>query len=618
MRAWRTTILAYSILIGAMAAAPWLIGRAHAEAAFVEGQTANGGNIHTFSTERQTVSDAINTAMSDCAQHAFNCHVLRQFHTTCFALAYATRGGYGSGFGSDPTIAHRVALQGCINANPYDNCNIVKSFCDTTDQQVIEQTQRAIADAEQKAEYDDYLRNWDGCQLGHDLAACDRALPMAKTENDRNHLSTWRNSILTAQANEEERRKKEEERRKNEEEKKAALETYSADLQRCAGYDTDACDRALRSSLSTAYDQSNLRGWKATAAAYAFAKTACQNGGVTACDEAQASPAGTVSDHALIKEWRAAATPLARATAALGAFGRNTVPLNFILPLSILLGITLLVMFAERAGQKRASASAESFSRPERPPTLEPPTPLQPPSLPQIPPSSSLVVVETPLVPAHRPPVLSIDTPAALRALKLAGSYLKETADHSFSDPDEARTARTTLSLASRQLDIAHAADPHAKLELEDGTLIPQARLRARVLTQEALTWGSENLKRAATIAERAAAADPTFADAFSTLGLFHFHNRNRSAAADALTRALELDPENIETQKLLDRTENMGLAEIATYKATKTGVKAINTGIGVYNAGVYTWNVVAFTWNVITWPLRTMNRIFNFITGGK
>ena len=99
---------------------------------------------------------------------------------------------------------------------------------------------------------------------------------------------------------------------------------------------------------------------------------------------------------------------------------------------------------------------------------------------------------------------------------------------------------------------------------------------------------------------------------------MFHYENRNRASAIAALTRANELDPDDIETCKLLDRAQNMGGAEIATYKVTRAGIGVANTGIGIYNTGVRAWNIFAFTYNVVTFPIRLPLKIIFFITGAR
>ena len=158
----------------------------------------------------------------------------------------------------------------------------------------------------------------------------------------------------------------------------------------------------------------------------------------------------------------------------------------------------------------------------------------------------------------------------------------------------------------------------NAKLELANGATVPQAYLRARVLLQEAHTWSMDKLGKACSLAQGATEADPTSADAFFALGSFHFENRNRAAAITALTRATELEPDDIEICKLLDRAQNMGDLEIATYKVTRTGVGVANTGIGIYNTGVRAWNIFAIIYNVVTFPIRLPLKIIFYFSGGR
>lgn len=274
--------------------------------------------------------------------------------------------------------------------------------------------------------------------------------------------------------------------------------------------------------------------------------------------------------------------------------------------------------------KNRIETWLSSFRRtlPERGEAAGPAEPEPRRSPPETPPPAK-AAEQLPAIKAEVAEHRTIDTPAAFPALRLAQSYLEETDGGNFSDPDSARTLRTTLALASRQLDTAFRADPHAKLESDDGQTISQAHLRSRVLCQEALTWEMENLTKATAIAERATVADPDSASAFHVLGILHYENRNRSAAIAALTKASELAPGNIEIFKILDRAQNMGAGEVATFKATRAGICVANAGIGVYNMVVSVrnffviiWNTFATVYNVLTWPMRTALKFIGFFFG--
>lgn len=76
-------------------------------------------------------------------------------------------------------------------------------------------------------------------------------------------------------------------------------------------------------------------------------------------------------------------------------------------------------------------------------------------------------------------------------------------------------------------------------------------RCSARVIQLEALTV--ENPRREIELLTRATEVDPTMASGFRSLGAAHFLSRNRASAIAALEKALALDPDDINTIKLLD-----------------------------------------------------------------
>ena len=161
------------------------------------------------------------------------------------------------------------------------------------------------------------------------------------------------------------------------------------------------------------------------------------------------------------------------------------------------------------------------------------------------------------------------------------------------------RQARTTLALAAKQLDLAYNADPNAKIE--DGDLrVSQAEIRGNILLREAQSWYPHNQSKSIRIIERAKVADPNNAEIWSWSGWFNFQQRNRSAAIADFQRVLELDPDNIDALKFLDRTKNMGGAEVAVFKVANA---RDNTIIGVEK----TFRVMRIPFLIITFPFRVI-----------
>ena len=168
------------------------------------------------------------------------------------------------------------------------------------------------------------------------------------------------------------------------------------------------------------------------------------------------------------------------------------------------------------------------------------------------------------------------DPETAQKALVLAHAYLSEVVDakQQMADADHAARHRSTLALAARQLAIAQAADPSVELSVpeQDGTSLTftQTSLRSYALVLEAQTYMDTNLDYAVALAERATQVDPSSHLAHHLLGGLCFEAHDRTRALAALETAHRLEPNNIETIKLLDRARNMGDAEIAAYHVTK------------------------------------------------
>lgn len=544
-----------------------------------------------------------------------------------------------------------VACFATAPAHARDAAPALNFLLDQFNQEIGRQQQRKIERQIRKNQQRDhklFLAAWSDCFDRGDIARCNLALEYPLLDaGDRARLLDRREQILANQARtieqaERERREaaeaseRQRQARVQEERRLAARRDYAAAVGGCRAYVIDRCDTALASSFASIEDAAKLRAWRATASAYAADRAACQSRSIQACDTALRSPALSESDRPLLTSWRNEISPLLRDAAFVMETVRAAPHAMSSLPSSTLvtggvagvLAIAVALLAFRRSPTPTSSPpQSHKADRSNTPrwirqlwlPSAKP-TQVRPPPLP-----TTSAAVQPPPLPDHvavtnAPPTKSvdskfaaepavIDTPAAQRALRLAYAYLLDASSSTLSDEDATRADRTTLSLAGKQLDIAHRADPNARLEVDDddgtGSSVTQARLRARVLALEALSWSLQNLSRACAIAERATTADPTCSESWRVLGLLHYENRNKQAAVAALTRASELDPDNIDIMKLLDRAQNMGLVEVVGFKATRVGIGVANAGIGVYNTGVVTWNIFAFTWNVVTAPLR-------------
>ena len=145
-----------------------------------------------------------------------------------------------------------------------------------------------------------------------------------------------------------------------------------------------------------------------------------------------------------------------------------------------------------------------------------------------------LVRGASPAAPAPEPPLR--DPVTAHAALQLANAYLDELdGEGDITDADTAERARTTLALAARQLQIAHAADPTATFEhtAGDGTTvgITQAQLRALTVYLEGVTYSETAPRRAIDLLQQALVIDPDCAPAYGKLGILYYLECDRAKA---------------------------------------------------------------------------------------
>lgn len=189
-----------------------------------------------------------------------------------------------------------------------------------------------------------------------------------------------------------------------------------------------------------------------------------------------------------------------------------------------------------------------------------------------------------PPIPQHTQPApySARDSAAALRALRLAKSFIDEVEDQVGTEPAHP-SARASLALAAKQLDIAYRTDPDAVLLIDDTQMaFTQVKLRAHALDLQALVAESPDM--AIRYAEQATTADPTYDPAFFTLGLLHSRERHKREAVAALKSALALGPDNIEYAKELMRAEAITTAEIVTYRATKIATDTAEVGAKIWS----------------------------------
>ncbi len=84
---------------------------------------------HGWSNDYGSRSGAESAALSNCRRHASDCVVPIWFRNACGALAVASGGGYGSGWGTSRGLAERYAMRSCRGQN--SSCSILRWVCTT-------------------------------------------------------------------------------------------------------------------------------------------------------------------------------------------------------------------------------------------------------------------------------------------------------------------------------------------------------------------------------------------------------------------------------------------------------------------------------------------------------
>ena len=201
-----------------------------------------------------------------------------------------------------------------------------------------------------------------------------------------------------------------------------------------------------------------------------------------------------------------------------------------------------------------------------------------------------------------------------IAALELALAYVDEVREVDRPAPEDSAGRKhqlNTLSLAAKQLDLAARLDADATLEggSEDGGFFRYSinELKAEALLLEGMTHQVHDLKRAIPALVAATQLNPQSARAFYVLGLTHAANMSKAKAVTAFEQAVALDPKNIAYRKELNRTQSLGSAEIAAYRATRAGER-------VFDGTVKAWNIFALVWNIVFFPVRVLVGIFRML----
>ncbi len=188
-------------------------------------------------------------------------------------------------------------------------------------------------------------------------------------------------------------------------------------------------------------------------------------------------------------------------------------------------------------------------------------------------------IAQPPPIPAAAQPR---DPVSAIAALQLAHAYIREVQDNAKSLPGNAAMAAhllNELSLASKQLAVAEAADATATLSDDEHGTFSLADLKARALFFEAVCRSEADAKRAIRILHQAIALDPLLAPAHYWIGSLEAGLFHKPQAIAAFERAIALDPANLDYKMELGRAHNISMSQIAFERAvsgTRFGVRAV------------------------------------------
>lgn len=204
------------------------------------------------------------------------------------------------------------------------------------------------------------------------------------------------------------------------------------------------------------------------------------------------------------------------------------------------------------------------------------------------------------------------DTPAALQAMALAQAYLDEieTIRNGAAEAPPAEQLNT-LSLVSKQLKKAEAADPDAVFEHIDKSTGDRFRVALNDMKSLAL-YGEAHVRgtflgesgKAVACLEQAITLTPLRADMHHLLGLIYTEHKHKTKAVAALEKAVALEPANMEYSKALYRAQNISGAARAIKMAAQVGGAATTTfkiGTTLFFLAVAAVFVVPILWVIFS-----------------
>jgi len=158
-------------------------------------------------------------------------------------------------------------------------------------------------------------------------------------------------------------------------------------------------------------------------------------------------------------------------------------------------------------------------------------------------------------------------TTEAATALKLANSYLDEVVGlipNPFAiEPQEVNEIIKSLDLAAKQLDKAERLDPAVTVthDIEVGsTELDVNTTRSSILLYKGLAIGfgrDEKTAGAKLIEQSIGLAGADFGNAHYALAILYADLGRKAEGIQHLRKAVELEPDNIDFQKMLDRVQN-------------------------------------------------------------
>ena len=441
-------------------------------------------------------------------------------------------------------------------------------------------------------------------------------------------------------------------RQRDAKEKEAtALSDLVSAFDACRRYDADGCDRILASPYASRPEFRAVDNWRTTALGFRADRFACKTGKIEACNTAIGSAAATPDDRSKLFEWRAAAMPVTQAAATVITTGSVALATAQSIPAMIrelpistqitggvasFLAMTLAWVLARRTPVRKASGAIVVGTAPplaERKRRLPLWRSLRRAARRRVIRAMAMrrsgkIATEASAPPAIPPPLPTMlpasvtddpprDTETAVDAMQLAHAYMSEFHDdigNTLTDPAFAAQTLNTLSLISRQIDIAERADPSATLTVEgkDGTPITFSltMMKGAALYYEATCRMADSPKRAVQLFEQCLELTPDAANAYFWIGTLHADMFNKARAIEAFEKALALEPGNLEYRKALVRAQNISGTQVAFDRAVTGTRKTINFTRWVWT-GIVVFTLISFVSALIRQDTATAVAIF-------